>query len=61
MPDHPGVAVYGSSLVLVLPPPMGILRQVMRHGRNTKIAQATQGLIGMILRIVWILLDGTPI
>jgi len=61
MPDHHAVAVYGFSLVLALLPLLDIHKQVMRHGMNTVIAQATQGLIGMILRIALILLDGTPI
>jgi hypothetical protein len=61
MPDHPVVAVYGFSLVLDLLPLMGIHKQVMRHGRNTVRAQATEGLIGMISKIVLILLDGTAI
>lgn len=61
MPDHPAVVVCGFSLVLAPLPLMDIHRQVMRHGKSTVRAQATQGLIGMILRIALILLDGTAI
>jgi hypothetical protein len=61
MPDHPGVPVYGFSLVLDPPPLMGMHKQVMKHGSNTVRVQETPGLTGMILMMLLILLDGMAI
>jgi len=40
---------------------MDMHKQVMKHGSNTVRVQKTQGLTGMILMMLLILLDGTAI